>query len=262
MALDNAQFISELSITDPPGTDELSEGDDQIRTTKRATFQSFPNVDAQVTLTAAQLNDVALQSEANTFTQQQDYFAGLVMKNANSLFGETLIGTPFPLAFMSNGNVSTFGNFNTNMALQGVAEIASHVDSLRVARFLPNDSGSLVIEDIGGTERKVGFRNPNIVPNPTTITQADEQTVLRFTGSASHNLTVPALEIGTNITIIVEVDAGQTVTLTPDGGVTLSFLDGGGAASPQGARVISQTSIVQLEWVGPNFVNIWGNGIT
>ena len=71
MALDNAQFIAELSITDPPGTDPLSQGDDQIRTIKRATQQSFPNIDAAVTLTAAQMNLAAIKNEANIFTVSQ-----------------------------------------------------------------------------------------------------------------------------------------------------------------------------------------------
>ena len=80
MALDAANFISELSITDPPGTDPLSQGDDQIRTIKRATFQSFPNIDAQVSLTTAQLNLAAIQNEQNIFTVQQTISgAALVM---------------------------------------------------------------------------------------------------------------------------------------------------------------------------------------
>ena len=73
MALDNAQFMSELSITDPPGTDPLSEGDDQIRTSKRTQLQSFPNVDKAVTKTADQLNDVAQISEVNVFSAQNAF---------------------------------------------------------------------------------------------------------------------------------------------------------------------------------------------
>ena len=48
MALDNAQYIDELSITDPTASDPVSEGDDQIRTVKRAVKQSFPSVDIRV----------------------------------------------------------------------------------------------------------------------------------------------------------------------------------------------------------------------
>jgi hypothetical protein len=71
MALDNAQFISELSIVDPPGTDPLSQGDDQVRTIKRATQQSFPNIDAAVTLTPEQMNLAAIKNEQNVFTVSQ-----------------------------------------------------------------------------------------------------------------------------------------------------------------------------------------------
>jgi hypothetical protein len=71
MALDNAQFIAELSITDPPGSDPLSQGDDQIRTIKRATQQSFPNIDKAVTLTADQMNLAAIKNEENEFTAKQ-----------------------------------------------------------------------------------------------------------------------------------------------------------------------------------------------
>jgi len=74
MALDNAQFIAELSITDPPGTDPLSQGDDQIRTIKRATFQSFPNIDKAVTLTADQMNLAAIKNEQNFFTGNLNSF--------------------------------------------------------------------------------------------------------------------------------------------------------------------------------------------
>jgi hypothetical protein len=48
MALDNADYIDELSITDPGATDLVSQGDDQIRTVKRAVKQSFPSVDIAV----------------------------------------------------------------------------------------------------------------------------------------------------------------------------------------------------------------------
>ena len=69
MALDNAEFISELSIGDPPGTDPLNQGDDHIRTTKKAVQQSFPNVGSAVPQTGAQMAQMAIKNEANTFTQ-------------------------------------------------------------------------------------------------------------------------------------------------------------------------------------------------
>ncbi len=69
MALDNAQFIAELSPTDPPGTDPLNQGDDHIRTVKLAVQQSFPNVGSAVPQTGVQMAQMAIKNEANIFTQ-------------------------------------------------------------------------------------------------------------------------------------------------------------------------------------------------
>lgn len=82
MALDNAQFIAELSFTDPPGTDPLSQGDDQIRTAKRAVFQSFPFIDKEVSLTADQLNLAAIKNEINVFTANQQFDANILLNAA------------------------------------------------------------------------------------------------------------------------------------------------------------------------------------
>ena len=87
MALDNAQFISELSITDPPGTDAVAEGDDHIRTVKRATQQSFPNVDAAVPQTAAQMGQMAIKNEVNTFTQSNIFQNDIAFIIAATPFG-------------------------------------------------------------------------------------------------------------------------------------------------------------------------------
>ena len=59
MALDSANFPSELSITDPPGSDPVGQADDQIRTVKRALNQGFPNVAAEVSATDVELNTMA-----------------------------------------------------------------------------------------------------------------------------------------------------------------------------------------------------------
>ena len=68
MALDNAEFIAELSISDPPGTDPLNQGDDHIRTIKKAVQQSFPNVASAVPQTGVQMAQMAIKNEANLFT--------------------------------------------------------------------------------------------------------------------------------------------------------------------------------------------------
>jgi len=56
MALEDADYISQLVPTNPPGTDQASTTDDHFRVTKRALQQSFPNINGPVNATPAQLN--------------------------------------------------------------------------------------------------------------------------------------------------------------------------------------------------------------
>ena len=56
MGLESADYINELVATNPTGTDPKSQGDDHLRTVKRALIQSFPNIDGPVFATPAELN--------------------------------------------------------------------------------------------------------------------------------------------------------------------------------------------------------------
>ena len=58
MALDGANYISELQSASPANTDPRSEGASQIRTVKRAVQQSFPNIAGTVDASHARMNDV------------------------------------------------------------------------------------------------------------------------------------------------------------------------------------------------------------
>lgn len=60
MALEVFSYISSLVPANPTSTDPVSQGDDQIRGIKTTLVNSFPNVSAPVTATAAQLNSTAL----------------------------------------------------------------------------------------------------------------------------------------------------------------------------------------------------------
>ena len=157
MALDNAQFISELSITDPPGSDEVSEGDDQIRTVKRATQQSFPNVDAQVTLTAAQLNDVALKSVANVFPLAQimpgiDADTDFTLRVAGGVAAENAI------IARANGDVELYSNNIKRL----IVKATSQVDILSDGN-LDTESRHIIFAHQDGTARgQVGYNGSNV----------------------------------------------------------------------------------------------------
>ena len=57
MGVETATYISELSATNPLGTDPISQGDDQIRLVKSVLQSQFTSLGAAaVTGTAAELN--------------------------------------------------------------------------------------------------------------------------------------------------------------------------------------------------------------
>lgn len=57
MALESAQFISQLNVSNPLSTDTVSQADDHLRLIKSVLKNTFPNLSAPVTSTAEQLNN-------------------------------------------------------------------------------------------------------------------------------------------------------------------------------------------------------------
>lgn len=59
MALEIADFINQLVTTNPTGGDPKGQGDDHLRLLKRVLKTQFPNLDAAVTVTPAQINQLS-----------------------------------------------------------------------------------------------------------------------------------------------------------------------------------------------------------
>lgn len=57
MALESAQFIANLNVANPLSTDTVSQADDHLRLIKSVLKNTFPNLNAAVTATPAQLNN-------------------------------------------------------------------------------------------------------------------------------------------------------------------------------------------------------------
>jgi hypothetical protein len=60
MALETGTYISDLVTTNPSGGDFVEQGDDHLRLIKSTLKTTFPNINAAVTATPGQLNNVAL----------------------------------------------------------------------------------------------------------------------------------------------------------------------------------------------------------
>lgn len=56
MALENAQYVSQLNVANPLSTDTVSQADDHLRLIKSVLKNTFPNLNSAVTSTADQLN--------------------------------------------------------------------------------------------------------------------------------------------------------------------------------------------------------------
>ena len=56
MALESAFYISDLNVSNPLSTDTVSQADDHLRLIKSVLKATFPNINAPVTATPAQLN--------------------------------------------------------------------------------------------------------------------------------------------------------------------------------------------------------------
>lgn len=72
MTVETATFISDLNATYPASTDAKAEGDNHLRLLKSTIKATFPNINAAVTPTAAELNKLAglgALSGANTGDQ-------------------------------------------------------------------------------------------------------------------------------------------------------------------------------------------------
>jgi hypothetical protein len=57
MPLESATYLSQLVATNPTSTDSVSQSDDHLRLIKLALKNTFPNLDAPVTVTPKQLNN-------------------------------------------------------------------------------------------------------------------------------------------------------------------------------------------------------------
>lgn len=56
MAIETASYINDLNVSNPPGSDPVSQADDHIRLLKAALKSTFPNITGAVTATQDQLN--------------------------------------------------------------------------------------------------------------------------------------------------------------------------------------------------------------
>jgi len=69
MAIETFGFIDDLNAANPTATDNVSEGDDHLRGVKATLKSTFPNTDAAITPTAAEINTLDMSASGSTSGQ-------------------------------------------------------------------------------------------------------------------------------------------------------------------------------------------------
>ena len=282
MPLEAGDFIPELNANNPLGGDPKSEGDDHLRLIKRSVLGSFPAfvgnnaTPKSVTLTEDQINDAALKSEAAsisglwTFSEIVTFERDDVRISMRDAVGNLdeknwyfrVNGNQFQIVTATDAAPTSPVEqpFEIQRSGTDILKIVQRAGGNEVCAQVPRADGSLLVRDMGGTEKKGGFRNPTMTveDGDYTFVQADEGAVIRKNSNTAQTYLVPPLEEFTAMTFINDSATDQTLDET--GGANLVAMLGG--AQSNAPFTIAGNSVVQLYWTSASGVRVWGNGIS
>jgi len=260
MGLESGNYIPELEIANPAGSDSVASGDDHLRLIKRCIKNSFEgfvgdsDTPKAVTATEEQLSGVATL----IYTALQQFEGGILLGNnalatANNAAEDDVVD----VIGVTSADEVQVGDLNYDMVVRALAEIDTFVAALPVLKAVTRELGSLLIYDRLGSASKVGYRNPRSfsIAGGSALAQNYEGAVVRVTTPGAFNM--PSLEQFTAITLINA--SGGEVTLA-ESAADLEWLDGSSGAT--GDRTVNDNSVVQLYWRTATVVELWGNGIS
>ena len=184
MALESVDHIDDLNAANPLGTDARSYGDDHIRNIKRALKADFPNIDAAVTTTPAELNVL------DGVTGGTVLASSAVVVDASKKVNEWLVDN-----LTIDGNSITAGT--------GVVNI------------VPASGSAIVLDgtvnvDAGVITGATSITSTAFVGTLSTAAQANITSVGTLTTLSVDNITV-------NANAITSTDTNGDITITPDG---------------------------------------------
>ncbi len=174
MPLETGDHITDLDPNNPvTATDPVSEGAAHVRLVKRTVQQSFPAIDAPVTKTPDELNDVATQSGNNVMSGNNTHsgdnvHSGITLyggpcnfsvppstENNVAYAGLDTNGLPVSLAAVDASDMVRLGDPANPMAIEAAIEIAMTIDGVPVASVVGAQDGSMEIADSGGVLGRV-----------------------------------------------------------------------------------------------------------
>ncbi len=268
MALEDANYIPELDETNPQGNDPANTLDDHDRLTKRAVKNSFSGfvgttaTPKSVTLTEDQINDAALQSAVNTFSTTTNFDGNIYMANNLAYYWRKTDDTLIPVLLVDSSDEFRCGRPEINTKVNGLEVEILH-DNAPVAKTVPLANGSILVNDMLSTPRKVGYRNPFRLSQGDgnfTAEQSWEGTVAEFAPTQTRTITFPPLEAYTTLRI-ENSGTDENLILAEGSGLTILWYDGSGSRK-FGNRTLAGGSIVEIYYAAANVIHCFGNGLS
>ena len=230
MTIDTAQFISELIISGdgaPQGTEDISEGDDQIVTAKRCLKQGFPNVDKEVSRTADELNDIVTKADAQTITGIKTHTDVIVLENFTPLEAKEVGGTRRGMLQITTLDVIRVGSTALALELRGASiksndrhefqEGSTSLPGIRGAA--PDDGISIgngqIIISTSGAKRFTVTDNGNSSDERFEVQQWETFAASFITGTAAPTVSTPNAAAWTS-----SVPGGNVILVTHNFGHT------------------------------------------
>ena len=202
------------------------------------------------------------KSAAETITGQWRHDDDVTFANGVTMFAEELGGTPQQVFRMLSSDILSFGsNLVADVRMTAMTQLNWRIGSTTEVSIIAAADGALQVKDRSAVTKLAGFRNPTAITagGNRDLAQSDEGRIL-LASNASATYTAVTLEAFTTIRLIVSATG---VSVVPDAGVTMNFLDGLGSAQPAVSGVdIARNSVLELVYQSATSVQVFGNGIT
>jgi len=222
MALESATYVDGLNTSNPAATDGLSQADDHLRLLKSTIKNTFPNISAAVTATAAEINklDGADVTTAD-LTKLGDVTATAAELNYSS-------GVTSSLQTQLDDKVETSVTISAGTGLTGGGTLAanrtiSHADTSSQASV--SNSGNTFIQGITLDDFGHITAIASAASSALTVTSYDYDT---SSGLNNANDTYGSIELSNGLIIKWGVDV-QTGSIAER---TVTFKDSSGTADP------------------------------
>jgi hypothetical protein len=206
------------------------------------------------------LTRVATLDDPQSFSSKQTYLADSELANNKAIQCQQLDTTPRTILVLDGTDLFKLGNPNVNTQIRSFANCAVLIGGNEVIRAVARNLGSLLVQDLQGTEKKAAFRNPslNTIGGDRTFIQEDENKYCQIS-SEGITVTLDALEAGTSF--IIASNAFNFTLVRGPGVNTLRFLDGlNGTTAFASADAVPGT-VLQVYYNGTSSVTVFGSGL-